>query len=424
MPAKPDCFAFVWYGSKEVGLYDTLARQYAKFLLDSNAPVSALLWDCEGKCLAVSQTGEAQVTLWDATSQTAITFETGGREVTFMQWSTTQPVLAIATSKGFVFLYNRVTREKQTVVGTHTRAVRSGSWDSGDTIALGSEDKVVSVLTAEGTLVHAFQTRLSPSLIQFARYPAGPARGLSRLFSVLLGEQSVSIYSVDDPSDTLEISLTYGFVRDMTWADEKTLIVGYRYGDVDVLEVEMKKKKIVTVSSQRVFSQYLDGLSFSPKTKKVALAGDGAIRIISAHNWAEVTQEGIKLHPQIGRVAQVSWSTTGELLCFSTTTGYIACYSAWRPSLAASFLTTILHATSLSDLVISDAHTLSCSSSTITVDFEPAFASCGRHHCAVGAGHFVKYFSYNSSKVWFVGAGNMDCMLAKGASANNIHASS
>nr|CEL72600.1 TPA: hypothetical protein BN1205_009260 [Toxoplasma gondii VEG] len=177
----------------------------------------------------------------------------------------------------------------------------------------------------------------------------------------------------------------------MTWADEKTLIVGYRYGDVDVLEVEMKKKKIVTVSSQRVFSQYLDGLSFSPKTKKVALAGDGAIRIISAHNWAEVTQEGIKLHPQIGRVAQVSWSTTGELLCFSTTT---------------------------------DAHTLSCSSSTITVDFEPAFASCGRHHCAVGAGHFVKYFSYNSSKVWFVGAGNMDCMLAKGASANNIHASS
>ncbi|CBZ50693.1 conserved hypothetical protein [Neospora caninum Liverpool] len=168
----------------------------------------------------------------------------------------------------------------------------------------------------------------------------------------------------------------------MTWADETTLIVGYRYGDVAVLKVEMNKKRIETVSSQRVFSQYLDGLSFSPKTKKVALAGDGAIRIIGADNWAEVTEEGIQLHLQIGRVAQVAWSTTGELLCFCTTT---------------------------------DAQDLSCSSSTFTVDFEPSFASCGRHHCAVGTGNFVKYFSYDSSKVALhVSAGTMDYMRAQG----------
>ncbi|PFH32333.1 hypothetical protein BESB_016510 [Besnoitia besnoiti] len=393
-PHGDSAFAFVWYGSTEVGLYDSSGQRYARLYLETNSSVTSLSWDRDGECLAVSQTGGADVTLWDAQTQTASVLDTGGREVTFMEWSAVGHTLAVGTSKGLVILYDRDTKKRETVLGPHTRAIRAGSWGAGSVVAVGSEDKLVSLLTSDGALVQAFQTPMQPSLIRCARAPSGTAEPHSSTFSVLVGDQSVFVYSSGNSSNPLEICLNRGFVSDMTWVDDAALILGYSTGDVVVLKVDVRQNTVETVVSHRIFAQFLDGIAFAPSTRQAALAGDGVIRLMSADSWEEVN-EGVQLHPQTGRISQIAWSHNGELLSFCTNTGYTGCYSARRLSLAASFQTKILHATSLSGFSLTDARDQGCSVPPLTVDFEPTIAGCGPRHCALGRGNSVKYFRFD-----------------------------
>ncbi|PHJ23301.1 tetratricopeptide repeat-containing protein [Cystoisospora suis] len=387
---------------------------HGKFELQKPPPLLGLEWDADGQFLATAQIGEPDVTLWDFEAKTAITVGTTGKEVTFLQWSPTEPILAIATVKGLVFLYNKQTKEKQTVLGSHTRAIRCGAWGPNSVLALGNEERIVSLITGEGRFSASFtsavrrshgcdpiatvETALQPSQISFAKFSNASPTQAGQVFSVLLGGQSVCVYTTEDTSEALEISLDQGFVKQTEWADERTLIIGYSSGCLSIVGIDVKAKRVNILSSQKIFVEYLDGLTFATSTGKLAIAGEGIIRVINAENWSEVTKEGVMIQPEDGRIARLDWSPDGQLLSFCTSTGYTCCYTSWRPSLAAAHESRIIHAVSLTELSLFDARDASCTTSKVKVEFEPKLAFVGPRHCAVGTENMLCYFRHDPCK--------------------------
>lgn len=85
-----------------------------------------------------------------------------------MAWGKSGLFLAIGTSKGNVLIYNQKAGRKIPILGKHTKKIVSGAWSSDNLLALGSEDKTLTVSTLEGDTVLSSVLRNDPSLIQFS----------------------------------------------------------------------------------------------------------------------------------------------------------------------------------------------------------------------------------------------------------------
>ncbi len=85
-----------------------------------------------------------------------------------MTWGKSGLFLAIGTTKGNVLLYNQRAGRKIPILGKHTKKIVSGAWSSDNLLALGSEDRTLSVSTLEGDTVHSASLRNEPSQIQFS----------------------------------------------------------------------------------------------------------------------------------------------------------------------------------------------------------------------------------------------------------------
>lgn len=126
-------------------------------------------WDCEGTCLAAINDNSSFIYLWNSNSLKTDKIETGLRDqLTFMAWGKSGLFLAIGTSKGNILIYNQRAGRKIPILGKHTKKIVSGAWSSDNLLALGSEDKTLTVSTLEGDTVHSAALRNDPSLIQFS----------------------------------------------------------------------------------------------------------------------------------------------------------------------------------------------------------------------------------------------------------------
>jgi WD repeat-containing protein 19 len=126
-------------------------------------------WDCEGDFFAAINDSSSFLYMWNSTSLKTEKIETGLRDpLSFMAWGKSGLFLAIGTSKGNVLLYNQRAGRKIPVLGKHSKRIVTGAWSSDNLLALGSEDKTLSVSTLEGDAVHTASLRNEPSQIQFS----------------------------------------------------------------------------------------------------------------------------------------------------------------------------------------------------------------------------------------------------------------
>jgi WD repeat-containing protein 19 len=72
------------------------------------------------------------------------------------------------TTKGNILLYNQRAGKKFPILGKHTKRIVAGCWSTDNLLALGSEDRTLSVSTLEGDTVHIANLRAEPSQIQFS----------------------------------------------------------------------------------------------------------------------------------------------------------------------------------------------------------------------------------------------------------------
>ena len=109
-----------------------------------------LQWDKDGESLAILQDGNGTVPIWDMASRNLTPLETNLKDPTFLKWSRVGPQLAIGTIKGNLLLYNKLNRRKIPVLGKHPRRITCGAWSLANQLALGSEDRSLTLSDEQG----------------------------------------------------------------------------------------------------------------------------------------------------------------------------------------------------------------------------------------------------------------------------------
>lgn len=67
-------------------------------------------------------------------------------------------------------MYRKVSCSRRVpVLGKHTKRISSGAWSTENLLALGSEDKTLSISNAEGDTLRIISLRAEPSDIQFSK---------------------------------------------------------------------------------------------------------------------------------------------------------------------------------------------------------------------------------------------------------------
>ena len=100
------------------------------------------------------------ISLWDANSQKTSSLESGLRDIlTFLVWAKTSQALAVGTAKGNLLFYNHQTSRKIPVLGKHTKRICCGAWNSENLLALGSEDKTITISNMDGDTLKQTSTR-------------------------------------------------------------------------------------------------------------------------------------------------------------------------------------------------------------------------------------------------------------------------
>ncbi len=126
------------------------------------------------------------------------------------------------------------------------------------------------------------------------------------------------------------------------------------------------------------------------------MAGEGKVKVYSAADFKEVTQETFDVPQSAGKVSRMEFSADGSVLLISTVNGFVFGYMLSTNMLVSNFneLTAVL--TSLTEVTI-----LACSSkkrgaaiTTIDLDTEPTSISLGPLHLAASNGNTVKFYRW------------------------------
>ena len=81
-------------------------------------------------------------------------------------WGKTSPILAIGSYRGNLMIYNHKTARRVPIIGKHTKAITCGAWSEGGLLALGSEDRSMSISNMDGDTLRVATLRDMPLDIQ------------------------------------------------------------------------------------------------------------------------------------------------------------------------------------------------------------------------------------------------------------------
>ncbi|KAM7249129.1 hypothetical protein ACFE04_011138 [Oxalis oulophora] len=126
-------------------------------------------WDRDGDSLAMISINSTTLFLWDSNTHRKHQLDSGLRDpLSCVLWSRNGHTLAIATAKGNLCIYNHATSRRIQILGKHSKAIICGMWNSENLLALGSEDRSISISNIEGDTLRIITLRAEPSLILFS----------------------------------------------------------------------------------------------------------------------------------------------------------------------------------------------------------------------------------------------------------------
>jgi WD repeat-containing protein 19 len=129
--------------NRVVNIFNRQGVHQTSISLEGTGKCLQLDWDPKGETLAILQSGSPIVKLWDANQQVESSLDTLMKDLTYLRWSSTKPLLAIGTAKGNLLLYDKFKQKKQSIMGKHSRRIVGGEWNGSAELALASDDKQV-----------------------------------------------------------------------------------------------------------------------------------------------------------------------------------------------------------------------------------------------------------------------------------------
>ncbi|CAL4106792.1 unnamed protein product, partial [Meganyctiphanes norvegica] len=358
-------------------------------------------WDRDGALLSIINDRSPLVHVWDANSGRVQHLDSGLRDtLTFLSWSKTAPLLAVGTAKGNLMIYNHQTSRRIPVVGKHSRKIQSGCWSSSNLLALGGEDKILTISSSEGDTLRTTPLRGEPSDVQFSEMKQDERAMGENTVSLIVSKKTLFLYNLNDPDNPIELAFQnrYGNIVAYKWYGDGYILLGFSSGYFVVISTHMKEigQELFQAKNHR---DALTDIAISVKLGKAASCGDNVIKI---HELADLkeTFAVITLDDERG-LEWLDWSDDGQLLAVATPTGNIHVYLTKLPVLGGAHGTRVAHLTSLLEVTVSNIVEKE-RPVTISVDVEPSFLGVGPYHLVAGMNNRAWFYTLAEDTTMFL----------------------
>ncbi|KAK7098094.1 WD repeat-containing protein 19-like [Littorina saxatilis] len=353
---------------------------------DINLPgtCTCLGWDTDGDILAVVCEQSTGIFLWDANSFRTTQIDSGLKDtLTYLLWSKNGQLLAVGTVKGNLLIYNHQTSRKIPIIGKHTKRITCGAWSAEGLLALGSEDKTISVSNAEGDTLRQTALRADPNNVQFSEMKGDERSSIGEnTVSVNVGKQTLFLFNINDPDNPIELAFQqrYGMIISYKWFGDGYILIGFAQGFFVVISTHMKEIG-QELFQARNHKNRLTDIAVSSTLGKAASAGDNCVKIHDLADFKEMY--AIITLEEERQLDKIEWSDDGQLLAVTTPKGALHVYLAKLPMLASLNQTRVAYLTSLLEVTIEDSVNGE-NPMTIAVEVEPSFLAIGPYHVGVG----------------------------------------
>uniref|UniRef100_A0A1B6EAI7 WD repeat-containing protein 19 n=1 Tax=Clastoptera arizonana TaxID=38151 RepID=A0A1B6EAI7_9HEMI len=342
-------------------------------------------WDCYGDMLAAICVGSTTLILWDSNTLKKQNIEVGFRDkLSCLIWAKTGPLLAIATHGGNVSIYNHSTAKRVPVLGKHSKRISGGAWSGSDLLALGSDDKSVSINNCDGDTLRIIQLRGEPADIQFSEMKTDERLAGENTVSVVVGKKILFLYNMQDPDNPIELAFQprYGTIVTYKWFGDGYILIGFSGGYFVAISTHIREvgQELFQAKNHR---DALTDISISHSLGKVASCGDNTIKIHEMSSLQD-TPNVISLDEEVERLG---YSEDGQLLATATSIGNVHVFLSKLPMLAATYANRIVLLSSLTQLVLYQLYFEKGkvpTSITVNTEVEPSFLAVGPFHIVCG----------------------------------------
>nr|KAF6389444.1 WD repeat domain 19 [Myotis myotis] len=337
-----------------VRIFDRHGQKRSEINLSGNCV--AMDWDKDGDILAVVAEKSNCIYLWDANTNKTSQLESGMRDqMSFLLWSKIGSFLAVGTVKGNLLIYNRQTSRKIPIIGKHTKRITCGCWSTENLLALGGEDKLITVSNQEGDTIKQSPLKSEPSNMQFSTTRNDDRTSTAgTLISVVLGKRSLFLFNLNQPYNSidLEFKQSYGNIVCYSWYGDGYIMVGFSYGIFVVISTHVQEIGLEIFQAYD-YKDNLTSIAISQTLNKAATCGDNCIKI---HGLAELKDMYaiINLDDEIKGLSTLSWTDDGQLLALSTQRGSLHVFLTKLPILGDACSTRIAYLTSLLEVTVAN----------------------------------------------------------------------
>ncbi|KAK9399187.1 WD repeat-containing protein 19 [Crotalus adamanteus] len=384
--------------SHTVKVFDRHGQKKNEIILPGNC--IAMDWDQDGDTLAIIADKSSAIYLWDANTNKTSLMDTSMREpMSFLCWSKTEALLVAGTAKGNVLIYNRQTSRKIPILGKHTKRITCGCWSNEKLIALGGEDKLITISNHEGDTIRVTAVREDPSNMEFVMMKTDEQTGGNETtVCIVVGQKTLYFYNFKDPEKPIELAFQkcYGKIISYKLYGENYIMIGFSLGYFVVISTQVQEigHEIFQASDHK---DYLTSIAISESLNKAASCGDNCVKI---HNLSDLTEicAIINLEDENKGLDQLSWTDDGQLLAVSTKRGFIHVFLTNLPILGASYGTRIAYLTSLLEVTVAN-FIENEPPIRVSVEVEPNFIAVGPYHLAVGMNNRAWFYVLGESRV-------------------------
>uniref|UniRef100_T1J019 Anaphase-promoting complex subunit 4 WD40 domain-containing protein n=1 Tax=Strigamia maritima TaxID=126957 RepID=T1J019_STRMM len=309
-------------------------------------------------------------------------------------------MLAIGTSKGNLLVYNHQTSRKIPVVGKHNKRITCGVWNQQNLLALGSDDKTMTISNVEGDNLQVAALRAEPSEMQFSEMKQDQRSLGENTVSMILGKKTLFLFNLKDPDNPVELAFQprYGNLIDYKWFGDGYILLGFSNGYFVAISTHVKE------IGQELFQtknhhDILTHIAVSFSLGKAASCGDNCIKVHELANLREMYS--VLTLDDERALDDLDWSPDGQLLAVSSTTGNVHIYLSKLPILGDACSTRIAYLTSLLEVTVAN-NVEQEKPVTIPVEVEPSFIALGPFHLAVGMNNRAWFYIFGETgpEIW------------------------
>ncbi|XP_067012869.2 WD repeat-containing protein 19 [Anabrus simplex] len=353
-------------------------------------------WDSDGDMLAIIAASSPHLTLWDANTGKKSQIDTGLRDpMSCIIWAKSGPHLAVGTARGNLAIYNHNTAKRVPILGKHSKRISCGAWSTENLLALGSEDRTVSVSNIEGDTLRIISVRFDPSDVQFSQMKLDERPSGENTVSMLVGKKTLFLYNLQDPDNPVELAFQhrYGTVVAYKWFGDGYILLGFSAGYFVAISTHIKEvgQELFQVKNHR---DNLSDIAICTKLGKVASCGDNMVKIHDMANLQETS--GVLTLEEESSVERLAWSEDGQLLAITGRSGSVHVFLSRLPMVSSVQGSQIAVLTSLTEMTLFafdiENKNKPPPSMILELIVEPSFLALGPYHCAAGMNNHAWYY--------------------------------